>query len=222
MNALISVLIVTGGHDFERAAFFAMFDSFTGIEYQEAQHPGANASYIPEVANNYDVFVFYDMNQEISEEQKTAFITMLKRGKGVLFLHHALGSYQAWDEFEKIIGGRYHMTPYEQDGKQFPASTYRHDVEIPVTIADVKHPVTEGMSEFIIHDEVYGGFTVLPTVHPLLTTTHPESGPTIAWTHTYGNSRIVTIQLGHDRQAYENPSYRKLILNAIRWVAENP
>ncbi len=215
----LSLLIVTGGHGFERDAFFAMFDALGGVEWSEVAHPQANDSYAPEVADTYDVLVLYDMNQEISDEQKAAFVALLNRGKGLVVLHHALADYQAWEEFETIVGGRYHLAPYTRDGKEYPASTFRHDVDITVHIADPDHPVTAGLQEFTIHDEVYGGYSVAPTVHALLTTDHPESSETLAWTNEYGKSRVVTIQLGHDGRAYENASYRKLLQQAIRWVA---
>lgn len=218
MLATISVLIVTGGHDFEREAFFAMFDSFEGVTWREAQQPAANDLYTPEAARSYDVLVLYDMNQEISETQKAALLRTLKRGKGLVVLHHALASYQAWEEWRKVVGGRFYIAPTERDGKTIPASTWRHDVDIPVRIADPDHPVTRGLTDFTIHDEVYGGYEVLPRVRPLLTTDHPESGRVLAWANRYGNSRIVTIQLGHGRGAYDNPNYRKLLMQAIQWV----
>jgi type 1 glutamine amidotransferase len=215
----LRLLIVTGGHGFDREAFFAIFDSFEGMEWREVAHPQANDSYRPDVAETYDVLVLYDMNQEITDGQKAQLIALLDRGKGLVVLHHALANYQAWDEFEKIAGGRYHTKPYTRDGEDYPASTFRHGVDISVEVADPDHPVTAGLQDFTIHDEVYGGFWVEPTVHPLLTTDHPESSETIAWTNEYGKSRIVTVQLGHDAHAYENPNYRKLLQQAIQWVA---
>ena len=218
----LRLLIVTGGHDFEREAFFAMFDSFQGMTHREVQHPAANDQYASEAAAEYDVLVLYDLNQTITEEQKAALLAMLERGKGLVVLHHALADYQDWDEWREVIGGRYFLAPIEREGKQIPASTYRHGVDIPVHVADPDHPVTKGLSDFTIHDEVYGGYEVLASVHPLLTTNHPESSPTLAWTNTYGNSRVVTIQLGHDRVAWENPNYRTLVYQAIRWGARQP
>lgn len=207
------VLIITGGHEFERGAFFDIFEDIPGLEYQEATHPNANQLYDSKLIDSIDVLIFYDMVQEIEDAQKTAFINLLKNGKGLVFLHHSLADYQEWDEFEKIIGGRYVLTDLELD-----ASTYRHDVDIPVTVVDKNHPITKGMYDFVIHDEVYGNYKVLPSVQPLLQTTHPESGKILAWTNTYAKSRIVTLQLGHDHYAYENPNYRVLIKQAIDWV----
>lgn len=207
------VLIVTGGHDFEREAFFNMFNDMTNVQYKEVIHPHANQIYDSSMIDNFDVLVFYDMVQGIDDSQKNAFINLLKRGKAVVFLHHSLASYQEWDEFEEIIGGRYVLSSEKKE-----ASTYRHDVEIPVHVVDSNHPITKGMDDFEIHDEVYGNYKVSSKVKSLLTTTHPESSKIIGWTNNYGKSRIVYLQLGHDHYAYENPNYIQLLKQTIDWV----
>lgn len=214
----IRVLVITGGHAFEHEAFFEMFDSFSSITYTEVTQPDANQLYSSPMMNKYDALVFYDMVQEITDEQKEAFINLLEEGKGMIFLHHSLASYQEWNEFRRIIGGRYYLQPYFDGNKQYTPSTYKHGVEIPVKIPDKNHPVTAGLKDFIIHDEVYGNFEVLPEVHPILSTIHPESGEIIGWTNSYKNSKIVYIQLGHDHHAYSNPKYRRLLKQAISWV----
>lgn len=211
-----SVLIVTGGHEFEREAFFNMFTAMPNVEYHHMEHPQANEIYASPELEKYDVLVYYDMNQDISESQKQAFLDMVQQGKGLVFLHHSLASYQEWDAYLDIQGGRYHLEPEDKSRK----STYKHDVQIDVNVVDSSHPVTRGLQDFTIHDEVYGNFQVLPTVQPLLKTDHPESGDTLAWAHTYGNSNIVYIQLGHDHHAYENAKYQRLVRQAIQWAAE--
>lgn len=150
---------------------------------------------------------------------RIVFVKLLRQGKGLVALHHSLASYQTWDEYRHIIGGRWHTQKWMQNGKEQPASTFQHDVQFKVHIVDNKHPVTKGLQDFDIRDETYGNFEVLPKVKPLLTTDEPTSGRVIAWAHTYGKSRVVYIQLGHDHYAYENPHYRRLVLQAIRWVA---
>lgn len=216
----LQVLLVTGGHGFEREPFLAMFDSFEGVEWREAQHPTANDLYTPEASTTYDVLVLYDMNQEITDEQKAEFLSMLEQGKGLVILHHALANYQGWEEYERLRGGTYLLAPGERGGVQRAGSTFREGVDISVRVLLSNHPVTEGLEDFTIHDEVYGLTYVEESAKPLLATDHPESGATIAWTSDYGNSRIVTIQLGHDHFAYEDPNYRKLISQAIQWAKE--
>ena len=40
-----------------------------------------------------------------------------------------------------------------------------------------------------------------------------------AWVKTAESSPIVYIQMGHDRVAWENPAFRTLLDNAVRWAA---
>lgn len=215
----LNILIITGGHKFERTPFFEMFDGFENLTYKELTHPGASDIYGSAEVDKYDALVFYDMVQEISIEQKADFVRLLENGKGLVFLHHALASYQDWPEFEKIMGGHYLLEPVRRGDRMVPASNFEHDVDIPVSIVDKEHPITMGLQSFTIHDETYGDFIVHPDVQPLLATDHPKSGPVIGWTNRYGKSRIATIQLGHDHYAYEDINYRRILERAIQWVA---
>jgi hypothetical protein len=211
------ILLITGGHDFEEAAFYEMFKSFSGVAFDTISQPAANALLTnPSAMKKYDCLVYYDMVQDITDEQKAAWIQLLKNGKGMVFLHHSLVSYQAWPEFRKIIGGKYLLEP---EGS-IPKSTYRHDVVFKIRVMDKSHPVCKGISDFEIHDEVYGSYLVNNDVTPLLKTDHPESTPVVGWCQKYEKSRVVYLQLGHDHFAYENENFRRLVLNAIQWVSE--
>ncbi len=220
-NSKIKIVVITGGHDFERESFFDMFNSFTDVEYEEVKHPEANRIYSSSMMESVDVLVFYDMVQEISTQQKKDLISLLNKGKGLLFLHHSLASYQEWDEFQDILGGRYFMKKEESETSQDPESTYKHDVQVPVNIVDKSNSITNGLENFVIQDETYDGFLVLPKVLPLLTTTEETSGDIIGWINHYKKSMIVYLQLGHDHYAYENPNYRRLVQQSIQWLA-NP
>ena len=49
---------------------------------------------------------------------------------------------------------------------------------------------------------------------------HPPGSNLIAWTRRHGSSPIVYIACGDDPTAYANPGFRRLVENAIRWVAK--
>lgn len=212
----IRILIITGGHDFDRETFFQMFDSMKGITYQELKHPQANLQLGQMDPKTYDAVVFYDMPKTISEKEKESYYQLLKLGKGLLFLHHSLCSYQEWGEYKTIVGGKYHE---EKDKPQ--SSSYQHDITFTVMITDHAHAVTKGMKDFTMLDEVYGNTEVLPGVNVLLKTSQPQSSPIIGWTHEKEKSRIVYIQPGHDKNSYTNSDYRRLIRQAILYVSKN-
>jgi len=214
----IKVLLITGGHGFQRQPFYDVFNSISNISYDTLVQPQANAFIASPGIDKYDVLVFYDMGDSLPASHRQAYIDLLNKGKSMIFLHHSLVSYQNWPEFIKIVGGQYHTNPVLVNGDTLRAN-YEHDVNIPVKVEDKKHPVTRGINDFEILDEVYGGVEILPNVKPLLSTTHPKSMRYLAWTNHYGNSDVLYIQLGHGPSGYSNPDYRKLIRQAIEWSA---
>ena len=50
---------------------------------------------------------------------------------------------------------------------------------------------------------------------------HPDGSGLVGWVKTAGRSPIAYLQPGHGPAAYANPSFRKLLANAIRWVASD-
>jgi hypothetical protein len=214
----IRVLIVSGGHGFKHKPFYDLFNSIPSIVYDSLVQPEANALIASAEVGRYDVLLFYDMFDAITPAQEEAYIALLKRGASMIFLHHALVSYQQWPEFIKIVGGQYHTHPVVVNGDTLNAS-YEHDVAIPVKVEDKAHPVTRGLHDFEIFDEVYGGVEILPGVKPLLSTTHPKSMRYLAWINHYGKSDVIYIQLGHGPSAFSNSNFRKLMQQAIEWSA---
>ena len=97
------ILVITAGHEFE-PSFFKIFDSFEDVQYDTISQPKFNERIKNNIADKYNALIFYDMWQEINDAEKKAYIGLIDKGKGIVFLHHSLISYQHWNEFEKIIG----------------------------------------------------------------------------------------------------------------------
>ena len=213
----VKVMLITGGHSYDTVHFLNLFDSLGDIEYAHFNQPHANQQLAGNGAEGFDVLVFYDMWRTVSEVEQQAYIDLSKKGKPFLFLHHALVSYQQWPEFEKLLGGRYVENPELPDTQQ---STYRHDVWIDVEVADRQHPVTNRMKNFRIFDEVYGNYKIMPGVKPLLKTNHPQSSLVIGWENRYNASKVIYLQPGHDKNAYQSEHYRQLLKQAILYLAE--
>jgi type 1 glutamine amidotransferase len=216
----VHVLVVTGGHEYNKEGFERLLNVLP-ITYECVEHPNAHVMLKPDVIAKYDVVLLYDMPSKISEETQSDFIAMLEKGKGLVVLHHALGSYQRWEEYTNIAGGKYHFNNWSKDDSIHPPSGYIHDVTFQVKVADRNHPVTKGVSDFKITDETYSKMEVLPSVHPLLVTDEPSSCPLIAWTNDYRKARVATLLLGHDEKAWEHPSFQKILAQAILWTAKH-
>jgi uncharacterized protein len=213
-------LIITGGHGFQKEPFFKVFQDNPNITFTHAAQGKTAEAYEREDLLTYDVVVLYDyMLTNITEVQKSKFLSLFDKGTGLVVLHHALCSYQNWPEYEKIVGGKYLMKEEVKEGDMvFPSSDYQHDVDYSVQVVAKDHPITAGVKDFKIHDEIYKRYRVLPNVTPLITTDHSESGKPLMWAKHYKKSKVVYLQLGHDQAAYNDSNYRTLVGRAITWV----
>jgi type 1 glutamine amidotransferase len=176
-----------------------------------------------------------------------AFEGLLASGMGMVFLHHAIAGWPGWDRYGEIIGGRFHYTPARWNGVELPDSGYRHDVTHTVDVVDPDHPICHGVpTSFEITDEVYLYPVDASSVTPLMRSrhrftddgfysadlavrgarfsnegwNHPPGSDLVAWTRREGLSRIAYVQFGDGPQTYADPTYRRIIHNAIRWTAE--
>lgn len=218
----IRIMVITGGHDYKVAEFNQMLASLgDNITYQISELPAAYDMFLPENRSKYDVLVFYHMWQTITNEQAGMLADCISQGKPLVALHHSICAYDDWHEYVNIIGGKYFHKPTTLDGKEYPASSYIHDLHFKVRIVNPDNPVTKGLTDFEIFDETYKGFYVEENVTPLLITDEPSSTPVIGWSKMYGKARIVTLQSGHDVATFENPIYRKLLRQSIEWVYNN-
>lgn len=217
----IKVLIVTGGHGFKHDPFFKLFKDNPDITYTEAAEPNdfkktdGAATDRPDFSS-FDVVLLYNFRNNITDEQKKNFLSLFDKGVGLIVLHHALLSYQDWPEFYRIAGGNYLLSPHKIGEQTFPESTYQGDVDMDVLVADKTSPLTSGISDFHMKDELYRGVPTTSDIHPLLMT----EGVPIAWSRTEKQSRVVSIVIGHGAGSYDNLNFQKLLANAIHWTAK--
>ena len=183
------------------------------------------------------------------ESYRRAIEGLLVRGIGMVLINHATVSWPEWPLWRRISGTSFMLRRGLLDGVQVPGSGYRggHG-PLPSAKIKLKptctHPVLAGLDEgFEISDELYlktAGFEarVLPllrgeydfvrenfTPPPLAppaeqaSWNHPPGSNLIVWANAAGASPIVVSDVGDAPPAYENPAYRRLLQNALRWVA---
>jgi len=215
----VRILVITGGHGYKVEEFNQMLGSLApAITWQVAVLPEAYEMFRQVNRDKYDVLVFYHMWQKITPEEAAVFADCIRSGKPVVALHHSICAYDEWEEYWNIIGGKYFHKPTVFNGKEYAAGSYIHDLHFNVKVLP-GHPVTKGVKDFPIFDETYKGYYVADDVTPLLTTDEPSSTPVIGWAKTYGKARIVVLQSGHDAPTFADQNYRKLLKQAVLWVA---
>ncbi|MAF28026.1 MAG: hypothetical protein CL820_03775 [Croceicoccus sp.] len=170
---------------------------------------------------------------------------LLEEGKGIVALHHALAGWPTWDFYAELLGGRFLYHPGKVRGREALDSGYAHEVTQRLTPVQ-GHPVTQGLPEsFTLTDEPYLAEIFADDVTPLLHSDavftrdhffsaqhavrgemysregwdHAPGTNLVGWAREAGRSRLVYLQPGDGAGAYEDPHYRRLVENAIRWTA---
>lgn len=205
----VRVLLVTGGHlhDLE---FYSLFNR---PEWRVTVDPHP-AAFAGDIRQRYDVVVLYDMVRSMDEDRQRNLRNFVESGKGVVALHHAVCANVDWNWWvEEVIGGRYLFEPFE--GR---VSSYVHDRSQKISVV-TDHPVTRGIGDFKIVDETYRNLWISPRVKVLLRSDDSTSDGPVAWIGPHERSRVVYLQLGHDRQAHLNPNYSQLVRQAVDWAA---
>jgi lysophospholipase L1-like esterase len=211
------VLLITGGHPYDTTEFYELFRSMQPLRFDSLSHPHALRMLASEYIFSYDALLFYDYQPGLPLTDSARYTNLTLHGLPMLFLHHSICSFQQWDQFKQLIGGKYVM---ESEGNApGKVSGYQHDLTIPVRVLDHGHPITRGLEDFEILDEGYSDLELTGEIHPLLGTDHPECSGVLAWTNRFGQSPVVYVMLGHDRHAYSNPSFRLLIYNSLNWLS---
>lgn len=215
----IKILVVTGGHNYDKPTFNEMLASLgENITNEVVEFPAAFDNFLPENRTKYDVLVFYHMWQKITPEQEKVFSDCISAGKPLVVLHHSICAFDEWPEYWNIIGGKYFHKPTSFKGKEYTACKFIHDLHFMVNVAKKKHPVTKGVKDFEIFDETYKGYYVEEGVQELLTTTEPSSNNVIGWAKKYGKARVVVLQSGHATPTFQNENFRKLLKQSIEWT----
>lgn len=251
-----NILLVTKGHPFERDAFFGLFDQLD-VNWTHVEQPAARVFASIDLAADYDALVMYDMPglqfgpdgpvfEEPTEAYKSSLMDLLDAGKGLVFMHHAIAGWPAWEEYAEIIGGRFLYQPADLRGKAKPDSGYRHKAIHNIEVM-AEHPITQGLpATFEMTDELYLSEVFEDSVEPLLRSDytfsrdnfysaskavsegkmfdnegweHDAGSNLVGWVKRYRNSPIAYIQGGDDPEAYASPHYQQLLKNAIDWAA---
>ena len=180
---------------------------------------------------------------------KSGLEALLTQGKGVVALHHAIAGWPDWPEYAEWLGGRFLYKPAPVRGRPCLDSGYRHDVDYDAEVADPTHLILDGVpGSFPMKDELYLYEVFEDEVRPLLRADHafvregfysahnavakgkmfsndgwehPAGSKLIGWTKRAINSPLVYLQPGDGPETYTNRNFRRIVHNAIHWVASD-
>jgi len=210
------VLVITGGHAYDTTEFFGMFNSLENISFDSVSYPAARELLSSPEIGKYDLLLFYDYLPDMPLSDSATFQDLTRKGMPMIFMHHALCTFQSWDGYQQMVGGKYVMPDHPDSSLH---SGYSHDIDLKIEVGDPSHPVTRGISEFVIHDEGYYNIQINREVLPLLGTKHLHCAPLVAWENQWENSTCLYLMFGHDKQAYVNEHFKLLLQNSIQYLS---
>jgi hypothetical protein len=143
--------------------------------------------------------------QALTEEEGDALIRFVENGGVLLGIHGATAVSAERTRYIALIGARVtHHSPYH---------------EFPVLIADPTHPITRGVEDFRITDELYCLDREIAGGRVLATATWQDKKQPMLYVRSQGKGTVIYNALGHDRQAYENPGFQTLVLRSLAWAS---
>jgi type 1 glutamine amidotransferase len=151
--------------------------------------------------------------------QQQALLEFVRGGGGYVSVHAANNAPPDWlPEWRAMLGGVFSHVGLP-DGKVRKGSYV-------VKIADRSSPITRGLDDFPLQDELYYHMQMEPGVATLATVEYDGTAWPVAWTREFGKGRVFHLVLGHrdfgpgkDDPA-RNPNLGRLLLQGVDWVAE--
>lgn len=193
----------------------------------DSLHPAELARY--QVVVNWSTFV------HPTEAQVDALLSAVESGIGFLGIHGASATFWNSAPYLRMLGSRFN--------RHDPYKTFT------VQIDDRAHPITGGIADFAVEDELYelnggpGEFETLAaainqgqsirdareaanqigegSLGPEVHILASAEGHPLLYVKTCGAGRVHYNALGHDTKALTNPNVRRLILQGFDWVAQN-
>ncbi len=159
-----------------------------------------------------------DPEFKFTEAEQKALLSAVKGGLGYVSIHGADNAAPDWlPEWREMLGGVF-------SHKGLPDGRTRKGA-FTVKIVDTSSPITAGLKDFPIKDELYYHMQMQPGVEPLATIAHEGADWPVAWTRTYGEGRVFHTPLGHrdfgpgKDDPVRDPNLSKLLMQGIDWVA---
>lgn len=207
------LLLLLGGHYHDFAGFEAFIRELFGLDGFDVE-----ATYDPEDLldlGNRDAVMLYTCHVEppanpedglqyttgISDEQTQSLIEWVRAGGGLVAAHSASTIRPDNLALKQLVGGRFVSHP-----PRFPFAIF------PM---EHRHPILKDLESFTIVDELYTQDYEDVDIHAVAVDRGVAHA--MVWTRTEGRGRVVHVAPGHDATVWANPSYRKLMRQAVAW-----
>lgn len=218
--SLINVLILSGRNNHEWQKTTPLIEEI----YKNTGFFKVKVTEVPDTLTykelkKYDILVgnwnsFPDTSYRMSRESENDLLRYVNEGGGFVIIHAGASSFYTWPEFHRIGIGRW--------GKK----TSHGKIAIGrVTGFDQTNPVTKGIADFSIRDEIWENTDIMSGAKPIafISATRDSDGSIftepVMFTSQYGKGLIFYTSLGHDVQALSDSSLQRILQRAGKWAA---
>jgi type 1 glutamine amidotransferase len=147
----------------------------------------------------------------ITEEQGAAIKDFVTAGNGFYALHNCSDISNSSKNYREVMGGCYNGHP--------PLRPF----QVQATV--IKHPITEGMSPFIVNDEQHYVIYDKDPKYAILEAENLDglnfdnrgTKSVSGWAYDFGQGRVVFTAVGHTIHAMWNPQYIEIQKRSIKW-----
>lgn len=167
----------------------------------------------------YDLIISNSIFLTPDEKQLDALYQFVSSGKSYMTLHCGIISLLNWNKYEEFIGGIFIGGPSSVP-PSFKVITdnvelwgYQYSFR-----RESAHPVSIVTNDFVTKDELYH---FQPSIRDFHVIARAENLP-VMWWHPVGKGKVMSLTLGHNEEAKNNPGYQDLLTNGVRWLLGTP
>ena len=216
----IQVLILSGNnnHDWKQTTqqlekIFSQSDRFRyKVTFRPDTLTSGSLKSFDVVLSNWNSWPENDIRWTVATEQ--ALSDFIKSGGGFVTFHSSTSVFYKWPEFSEFTAAAWIDSTWHKE----KSATH-------VLIENAGHPVTSGMSDFYIYDELWVNARSNDKFQILGSATNSQlnkegipTQPAILVSN-YGKGRIFHTILGHDARAMRNLGFQTLLRRGTEWVA---
>jgi type 1 glutamine amidotransferase len=150
-----------------------------------------------------------------SQETRQALQDFISKGGGFVCIHAASATHYDWPAYLQLTGGRWGDKTHHG-----PIHTFQ------VQVTNPNHPITKGMKDFEIRDELWVDLEcdpaaeVLCVAHAAEYADTPDKSEPVALVTQLGKGRGFYLVLGHDTKAMSDTAWQTLLLRGTKWTAK--
>src|SRR5690625_714065 len=139
---------------------------------------------------------------------RAAVAAFTARGGPTLVVHTGSNTFYETPRWAELIGGRW-----------VPGTSMHPPLgEAVIQVLDDAHPITAGLGQLQVRDELYCHLEVAATARPLAVHEYQGRQHPLLWVHEHDGVRVVYNALGHDGQAYAGTDRRELLRREVQWL----